>query len=434
MLAALAFAALPNAAYAQDADEDDGGLEVGLTFTGTLRSEDGNVFAQTRLDFDLASVTRRDRFELSFGGAYNAGQTTGLNDGLDDPRVSLLYQHSTRNALLEVTGRYTRDDIRNLVLNDDVDDPALVIDDGVREDFDAGFRALWGRESPFGGEAALTYAGRRFSDTTATGLFDNDTVQARLRFDFEIDQTITAFTRFSYREIDRDGGTDSKRISFAIGADMAVTPTLDANAEIGYSRTSESGPNADPDGSGLNASLRLDQALPNGSLTGAFSTNIGENGRNSSLRVTRAFDLRGGFLRLGAGFGELGGETHPLFTLAYAHESKRSRVTFNFDQSFSSSTAGNGVLNSRLAVNYRHSLSQRTNYNLGVNFTDADPIDPATAGSQQLSVNMSVDHALTDTWAVIGGVTHTRRKPEGGTRTTNDEIFVGLRAITRWRP
>lgn len=423
-----------NTPHALVAQQNDGGVLATLTFSETLRRDDDGVFARSDLDFSFSTVTRRDRFELDLGGVYDLALDSDDSSDFDDPFANLLYRREGANALFETRLSFRRRDIEDSVTLDDVGDTGLIIDEGQREDASAAIVFEWGREAPFGGRFDATYRTRRFLDLTSTGLQDSDDLDTRLRFDFEIDPQITAFTRLTYRDIEREGGTNSRVTNFAIGADVAFSQTLTGSFDIGQSRSRESGPGADADRDGLSATAELTQALQNGELTGTFNTRIGENGRQSTLRLSRAIELRDGSFEAGIGYGEIEGNGNALFTLAYQQERKRSNISFRFDQSFSSANDGSAVLNSSLGLNYRQELTSRSAVSLAVNYRETDPVASTIDGTEQISVNVSYDHELTDRWSFIGGLTHVRRRSDSGTETSDDTIFVGLTTVLSWRP
>ena len=419
---------------AQQQGENAGGLLATLRFDTTLRDDEDGAFIRNRLDFSLRSETRREYFTFDIGGAYDLKLSGTRETQLDQPRLGLSYGRVAQSASFEIDASFQRNDIEDVVIDDPDDGLGLIIEDGRREDFSIGTQLEWGRDALFGGEASLRYSGQRFLDTTSPTLFDNDTVRANLRFNFRFDERITVFTDLRYREIDRDGGTDSEIASVNVGTDLEITPTLTGEFRLGYSSTQESGPDADPDREGFTANASLEQSLQNGTLTGTFSSALGENGRQTDVRIARALELRDGSFNASLGYGRRSGEGRALFSLGYTRENPRNSISFDLGQSFSSSTTGSAVLNSSLRVNYNQRLSERTGYELGLTLRESDPVLATDVGTKQLTVNFSVNHTLTERWSLVGGYTHTRQRSDGGTTTTDDEFFVGLSSVLSWRP
>ena len=421
---------LPSLGLAQSG----GGQSATLRFSETLRSESGDVTARSDIDFSFSTETRRDRFEINVGSVYDVGLASDEGSNFDDPFANLLYRRENRNTLFQTNASFRRQDIRDFVLLDEIDDTGLVVDEGQREDRQGGLRFDWGREAAFGGSLSADYRSRRFLDVEGGNLQDSDTLNASLRLDFEIDRRITVFTNTTYRDIDRDGGTDTEEFGFSLGADLAVTQTLAASISAGFSDVSESGPGADTNRSGFSANASLSQTLPNGDLTGLLATSIGENGRESSLRVTRNLALQNGDFRAGFGVGEVDGSGRGLFSLGYSRSNRRSNIDFGFDQSFTSSNDGGAVLSSSARMDFRQELSERAGYSVGITYLESDALSSLTASTQQLSVSASYNHVLTDTWSLTGGWSHTRRRTDGGSTTTDDTIFLGLTSVLSWRP
>ncbi len=424
--------ALPNAGYSQD---NDGGLLATLRFSETLRHDEDGTFARSDLDFSFSSVTRRERFELNLGAVYDLAIDGEDSSTFDDPFANLLYRREGANALFETRLSYSRRDIEDSVLFDTVDDVGLIIEEGQREDARASVTFEWGREAPFGGRFNAAYSARRYLDLTSTSLEDRDELSANLRLNFEVDPQATIFTTFSYRDIDRsDAGLDSETTSISVGADVSFSQSLTGSFSIGTSRVTESGTGAFPERDGLTANASLTQELPNGTLSGSFATSIGENGRQSTLRLSRSYELRSGNFEAGIGYGEIEDDRSALYTLLYTQESRRSNISFRFDQSFSSANNGTAVVNSNLGLNYRQELTSRAGLSFAISYRDTDPVAVTGVGTEQLSVNFTYDHELTDRWSVVGGVSHVRRRSDSGVRTSDDTIFLGLTTVISWRP
>lgn len=415
--------------------QDDGGVSASLRYNLTVRdSSDDGTFARNSLGFSLTSVTRAERFEFELGGTYDFGLSSGIDSELEGANARLLYQRESRSTLLEFSGSFSLSDIEDSVDQDEDEDIGVVVEDGQREDYSLATRLEWGRDAPIGGVVSLGYSERRYIDTTSASLLDTDTLRASFRVNFEVDERITAFTRIGYRDIDRIGGVSSELLSFSVGTDLDITQTLTGEFQLGFSRSTETGVGADPDRDGASASATLVQTLQNGDLRGTFSTDIGENGRTTTLRVTRELELRDGSLTAGVGYGRRAGEDRALFTLGYSRTNPRGSVSLRFNQAFSSSSTGSAVLNSSLRFNFRQELTTRTGYNLAMTFRDSDALDIASSDTQQLTVNFTVDHTLNERWSLVSGYTHSRRKTDGGSTTSDDEIFVGLSSVFSWRP
>lgn len=425
------FSVLGTPALAQEAG--NGGLIASLRYGLDLRSDEDGTSARNRLGFSISSITRRERFEFDIDGFYDAALSSGETSDFDNANARLLYRLESRAALFEFDASFRVSDLEDAVVLDE-DELALVVEDGQREDYRVGTRLEWGRDSAFGGVFNLDYSERKYLDTSSPLLFDQETLNASLRFNFEIEERITAFTRLSYRDIDRDGGTDSERLSFGVGVDLEITPTLLGEFEIGASRTEESGPDADPDEDGVTFDASLVQTLPNGELSGTFSSDIGENGRRTTFRLRRDVALKDGSLNASIGYGRNAGDDRILLGLGYVRSNPRGSLSLAFNQDFGSTSGGSAVLSSSLRVNMRQQLTTRTGYSFGLTVRDSDPIDVSVNGTQLLSISFTMDHTLTDQWSLVGGYVHTRRKTDGSATTTDDEIFVGISSEFSWRP
>lgn len=429
-------AILCSAPLALAAQDGPGGASAELSFTERLLWEDGETSLRSDLGLAYSSQTRSQRFSFDGFASLDKLRSDGEAADVVDPRVSLTYGLENRNTALDFALRYRSTDVSSLVLDEGLDVPALVLDDGTRTNLSARLGLELGREAPFGASLSLGYASTEYTDTTSALLLDSQTLDGTLRLRFDIDQRISSHITLTASDLDRDGGTDVRRETLSFGATMAVNQALDAEIDIGTTRVTQDGAIPRQVDEGMFYSLGLTRTLTNGTLAGTLVSDLNENGRRTTLQVTRAMDLPNGALRFGAGLSQndtTNSDVRPLVNLAYTRDLPRGRIDIDFSQNFGSDSVGNETLNSALQLRLQQDLTARDRLSARVGLRRADRSGGAL---DTRSVDFGVDYArdLTSDWAFVSGYTHTRRTDSGGGEEIDDTFFVGLRTSLAWRP
>ncbi len=147
-------------------------------------------------------------------------------------------------------------------------------------------------------------------------------------------------------------------------------------------------------------------------------------------------DLPRGRLAFGAGLSQsdVTDDVNPLYSLAYTHDMPRAAFNVSLSQAFSTTNTGDETLDSRLSMNYERELTSLSSLSAGLTFRDANVLEGTGADAQQLSFNFNYAHALTEDWSAIAGYTHVRRESDTGSKSVDDEVFIGVRTSLQWRP
>ena len=412
------------------------GLEAVFSYTERLLWDDGDSFARSDLGFSLTADTRRQSFAFSLDGGLEKDLSDGLKTTLEDPQARLRYQIESRNTLLSFDARYLRSDVDSLAFDEDLGTGTLVLEEGQRENTSANLRLEFGREAPVGATAAFGYSVTDYYNTTSATLLDATTHRADLAVRMDVDRRIS--TRFSYALVDlnREGGVDSRRETYSIGATLEVTKSLIADIDVGHTELVRSGTVARDASDGVYYRLALKQERPNGTLSGSIVSNIDENGRRTTARVDRRMELPNGSLGFGFGLSESDttGKTRPLYNLSYARDLPRGEFTVALDQAFSTTSTGGETLNSRLQLGFSQALTSLSTINGSLTYRDSDVLGAGGADSSQINLDLSYAQALTDDWSLVGGYTHSRRMRDVGSDDIDDQIYIGLRTTLAWRP
>ncbi|MCF2906686.1 hypothetical protein L0666_16955 [Octadecabacter sp. CECT 8868] len=424
------FALYASASSAQDA----AGLEATLTFSqGLTYSDTDGVLGRTNLGFALQSSTRTQDFEFTLGGAIEESFDDGISAEIQNPRVALSYGIQSRQTAITTNLSYRQSDADSFVEDDDAPG-VLVLDDGTREDFGGGVGLTFGREARFGGTVNLRYRETDYTDTTSASLVDLQTYTGSVNLRFEIDQRITATLGYSLSDADRVTGRDVVTENLSAGAQLAITPALDAALSVGLSRVSVTNGGTETVEDGLSYGINITQDRPNGSLRYSLESDVTESGRRTTATVGTSFETRRGEWRADVGLTE--GESdrvRPLLTLNYGEELRDGRYSVSFNQRFATDTDGDETLNSRLRLNWRRDLNNTSRISSNLTYQITDVLG-ANEDTSRLELGVGFSHDLTEDWALTTRLTHSFVDEDGSASTRENEIFVGLETSVGWRP
>ena len=420
------------------AAQDNGGVLLRLNLSGQVEHDDGENNLRSDIGLNLSSITRNQSFRLGLSSGFEGELSDGFDAEVEDPRVTLAYSLENRDTALSFNLAFQRSDIDDLTVTDTLTDTALVVEDGERQDSSAGFQLELGRENPFGATISLAYSETEYQDlsTPTTALQDSERVSGDLTLRFNLNQTATLFTRLSLSDLDRDQGNDIRREALSASLDVELREDLTATADLGYTSVITDGATSRVERDGIFYGLSLVADRPNGTLSGLLDSDITENGRRTTLQVNRLYELPNGSLSasVGASRNSETNSTDPLYSFGYIQALPRGQFNLDFSQSFSTTTAGLETLDSRLSVGLQQELSTVASLEADLTFRDSNQLNNIGLDTNQLDLSLTYAHALTDQWDLFGGVSHTRREQEGGTRTSDDLLFIGLRTALEWRP
>jgi hypothetical protein len=424
------------------AQEAAGGLEVTASISPRLEWSDNLDFtadadsgfrASTLLSFGIDSITRAQQFQFRTSTALRYDSSDGEVD-IDDPLLSLFWARESRDVRLEASLFFRDADISSLVFEEEFDPDSLVIDTGRRRTLATSLGLEFGREAPFGGQLALGHDRVDYRDTTDPDLVDSRTDSASLSLRFEIDPRIIARANAGWRREDTDGAIDSETRSASVGVGLDVTKTLNVGADIGWSRIERSGELTDTD-EGLTFGLDAIRTLKNGTLAGKLSSEIGENGRRTEVRITRAMELKRGTLSFSAGATRTDGfEIQPLLGIDYAYELPRAQISVALSQRTDTDEDGEETLLGSLTVGYRQQLTARSSLAATAALRQVDVLEDGGNDTSRIDLSLSYTHELTEDWGLTGGYTHALNRSDAEADVSSNTVFVGLERNFRWRP
>lgn len=415
--------------------QDNGGLQARLSFSqGLTLSSDGESFGQSNVGFSVNSATRTQTFAFDFGGAFTQRLGNSIQFELEDPTAALSYGIQSRQTAIETSLSFRQTDADALVENEQGLPDLLILDKGKREDLSASASLTFGREARFGGAVSLGYGQSRFDGTTSAELIDSTKRNAGVDLRFEIDRRITGTLDYNISQTDRQGGDDVRNETLRAGADLVVTPTLNAKLTLGRSRITTS---IDTDKSvetGLNYGVSLSQQRPNGGLTFNLSSDITEAGRRTTATVGRSLETSRGVFSASLGLTESNtSKLRPLAELSYREELPRGSFGVVLDQNFSTTSEGFDALNSRFRFDWQRDLNRTASFSSDLTYQTTEVFGSAEENSR-LNLGFSYSQSLTSDWGLTARFVHSRFESNTQSDQQENEIFVGLATNLSWRP
>jgi hypothetical protein len=421
--------------YSTATAQDTPGLEANLSLSqGLTYSDVDGTLGRMNLGFGLTSVTRTQTFSFDISGALEQDFENGVDFDIVRPSAALAYVIESRQTAINTDVSYRRSDADDFVTDPNGAPGVLILDEGLREDMAAGLDVALGTEALFGGTFNLGYRETAFSNSTSTDLIDEKTTDAGLNLRFEIDQQITATLGYNWSQTDRasDRNTTDERLS--TGLEMAVTPTLNANASIGLGRISVTDSGVETVEDGLSYDLSVIQERPNGELRFSLESDLSETGRRTTAQIGTTFETRHG--EFSADLGITKGEAddiRPIVTFGYSEDLARGGYSVSLQQKFNTTSSGEETLNSRLRLNFNQDLNNTSRIASDLTYQITN-VSGADDDSARLQLGLSFSQDLTSDWALTTRYTYSFEKEDGAATERENELFIGLETLFVWRP
>lgn len=392
------------------------GVSTGLTTNSNREldpnTSEGTTAATVGLSFDYVDATPIQSLTLSgsTGLRFARGSEAVEEDnGLTDPTFRFAYQRSVPDTAFSLSGSVRRSDVSFLRSLDDFlldpDDPLFdpdqltsIQEDGTRLTFDLGTRVDLFRRARFGVDLSAGLSGTRYSGTTDPDLVDTDRTRAGVGLRFEIDPVTRARLGLRRSRIQEDDPTvrdrDTTQISASIARDFPLgvigldATTTQTDGTIGSTRRN-----------GLELSLS---------------------------RRSTTWDLSG---RIGLSRND-NGETTAIGGLTATRELENSQIGISFDRSVRTGDTSN-VTVTALSVDYGTRLTPVLSLSAGASYVQTD--EPTEPTAEAGTLNLNLNRALTEDWALSAGVTQRYRSNSNG--TANDTaVSLGIRRSFQFIP
>jgi hypothetical protein len=403
----LAPALAPQAALAQNADGAPIlflDISTGLSYEDR-RNRDGELEALTSFSVGYFTSTHNQR--LSFETGVTARALEGRHD-LIDPFAEITYALFNRDYEIGADLSYRQFEIDGDDLDADFDAADLARQAGTREDVSLGLRLITGRTAPFGTDTELRYAQRTFAD----GATDDDaTVQtARSTLRFTVDPRIVLTVTGFWQQEDTDDVANTvdstRRLTF--GADLAIDRAWSAAATLGYAEIETETTGGTTSVDGVEGSLAVTRALPNGALVFSTDHAVTEDGWRNSVRVARSIELANGD-RFNASIGQIffeeGGSGH-LASLDFARALRSGSLSFGLDYTSDLDAADMLVQRTRFNAALRQDITDYSGWSLDGTLARVDYDNPASADAMRVDFGLAYLYALSNDWNLAARLEH----------------------------
>lgn len=371
-----------------------------------------SLVSDTSLSLALSTSTRRDSLDLSASTALRA-VTGGQEATASDPRFALSYGRQGADASFALNASYLQGEVGFLRPLDLVDPDAGVVDpdpdvpDGTGD-----------------GEGVVD-----LGDLAGEGRRRDAAVSTRLTFGEEGPLGVTLSGRVAATRYDgeaSDALEDSRRARAGLGLRLALSPVLDATADLGLA-TLEGGDDED-EGVRRTTSLDLGFALdrPRGPLSLSFGVAEADEGARTTLRLGRTLDLPLGALSFSLGATRTAqGGTEVVGSLSASRELPRDGSLSAAARRSVATTRDGETVVTTLSAGFARPLTARAGLSLDAAFAMTEDTGSGE-GSQVGEAAAQVSWALTRDWSLGTGATLRLRDGSDSGQAEEAALFVTL--------
>ena len=242
----------------------------------------------TRLSFGLTSIREIDQLEFLASGALIAENGTdgpGTEFTFGREAVSLVYHREVPAAVFDFGASYRNDDVDEFD-----DELADIDETGTRTDSALNARLETGRTSSIGFLIGATYQSSEYQDVTDPGLTDVTEVTGDLAVIFHASEIATGRVGLRYTELDEEdaASTLTETLVTYVGLDYALSERLDLAAEVGYFQRDREEFGVTTRTTGPDISLALTYDMPVGTATALLRTTTDEDeGQRQTFEIGR---------------------------------------------------------------------------------------------------------------------------------------------------
>lgn len=428
---------IATASAAQDTETNGVSLTVSQNLNYDLDGDESNSFrALTGLQLNYGTATRANGFQFTASTGLEFGGEDSIN-GFLDPIVSVSYRQESKNAGITASANLRQAEVSSILGVENLVDPGFVtIDSGRQTDVNYSVGYDFGRTDPISGSITYSNNARRYAETDDATLLDFEnhavTGQVNLRFDDRIVGRVSA----SFTEYSEDGGLSRTSAGYGIGANLAVNQTLSVDASLNFDETERTDSGITTTTDGLGFTLAANQSLPDGSLSARLSSFVNENGRSTTVNVSRAMELRNGSLSFSlGGVRDEDGEFDPTYSIGYEQELPRGAlVSIEASQTFNTSIDGVDSINTSAAATFSTPLTTVSSFQATANYRETNGLDLSEVDASRLDLGLTYQHDLAQDWGLVGGYNRSFTTEDGEADQTSDTVFVGLQKNFEWRP
>lgn len=407
-------------------------ISTGLEYEDQ-RNRDGMLEALTSLGVGYFSSTADQRLSFQTGVTARAGED---RHDLINPFATIAYARFNRDYEIGFDLSYARSEIEGDDLDDDFDAADLERQDGVREDIDLGVRLITGRASPFGTDTQLSYGEENFLD----GATDDDSVTHRarttLRFtiDPRIEMRLTGF--WEQEEVDDAINTVDTTRRITLDTDLAIDRAWSASVGIGYVELETETTGGTTRTDGVEGSLLITRALPNGALSFSSDHVVEEEGWRNSVRLRRIIEMANGDVfdaSIGQIFFEEGGSGH-LASLDYTRTVRSGAFSVALNYESDLDAADQLIQRTRFDASLRQDLTDVSGWSLDGGLASVEYDNPAAIDALRVDLGLAYLHALSNDWTLAARVEHQVLYEDGDIDDRTNVLSLNLERRFSVRP
>lgn len=416
------------------------GFSQGLETSDNLEldpvSQGSTTFASTGLSFELIKQTPLDRFGLLASGVLRGVSGPGADSGLDNQALELSYGRQGADAAFEATAGYLQTNIEFLepldgIIGDDGEidlppDADELSGTGNRERYAAGVALELGREAPTGASFRADYVAFRYSDTTDPELFDNDLSEAESEVRFRLSPVAVARLGLGYRLYEAEDAEQTRRDTSRgyAGLSVEVSPVLRLDADLGYASIDTREFGVTEKSSGLEALLRLERDMPNGTVTAEAEQYVTDDGTIRTITAGRSLELPSGALSatLGAADSDTG-QSEIIGSLSWSQELPSGGINAQLQRWVDFDEDDGNVLRTALLLDYNHEINGLSSIGLKAGYTVSDE---AGGSTDRASFTAEYRYALTQDWSLNTGYRYRMREDLAEQRAQSHAVFVSI--------
>lgn len=447
-----ALAAVVSLAHAQQAQLPGADvyldLRTGVVVSDNLERTRDPTGTSTILNTDLRlgfdSVTKIQRFTAEIGTTLETGyrpDRPGDDTAARNPFLRFGYTRQSPDAALSFSGSWRESDVGFQTFTDELTGQDLVVDGGVRRDWQLQFGLETGQRAPVGLGVELRYGEALFSDTQDPALFDRTTLSVDTRLRFSVNRTtdLRLVAAYSKRQDEDAGETEERNARVGFGLSTRLRSGLIFDAEVRQAlnevERTENGSRGVTKREGPTVALSLTQARPNGVIAVAARSQLTSSGTSTTLSLRRRLELRDGALdaRIGTTVTSDGG-LQAVGDLSYQRKLRNGGIDASLSRTVATDADSEDFVSNRLSVGWSRDLSKIDGLRLGLSFSDVDVIDENGTDRQNASLELAYQRQLTREWNLRAGYRHNIARQSGLNPVIENRVFADIGRRFSLRP
>jgi hypothetical protein len=437
-------------------DAQEGG---GFTITGgysseleindnkSLNSGGGNTSATWKNGVKLGLTTETPVSRLSLNTdlalRFEDSSSGSGSTELTDPNLDLNYRRQGVDSELRFRGRISTREISDFILIDADDDfvaDDLIFDQGDLTQTRVSASFATGIGTPLRFDVSVSSNVRDYEGTVNPDLFDTTTLTAQASATALVTDNLTARGFVRATEYDASDADSTLRQTTTLGAgfvyDLRPDLRLDAQVATNEFETTTVGIGVvTVNERSLDGSVSVTRDLPDGTLTGRFSSDASPNTLRNTARVDRVLEFPDRQIRVGGGVSASdSGDTTFVATLAYAQELPDGRLTLAVSRNAVIESTDEEIAITRLTIDYLREVSPTSSLGVTFGLGDTDDIGfGAGDGDARGELTVTYRREVNEEWNWALGVRAGYANRSGGSATSTG-VFARIERDFTLRP